>query len=688
MGLEHFELCVYHFEGAHAFLLIPSRFSNLDVRVVSYKLAHAFLLIPVLLSSILRTSKVNFKKLWRYEPIVSCTSSFSVSRLVLTLSVVDHGLVTVPILVLSSFTIFQLKILIQSLFPHYTKPENLRLVLKGKPLSNERSLSYYGKKEADLRIVVMPGLSGGSTDKVSKVGRPKGVSKETQPPRNMGTRNSPLPPPILNRGGQTDDDLYEPQVEKNNDDQDNNNNNGDKVSPPLRVSDEVVNNQAVMLENIMQMLLVQQQNQTVAMNKMLEMEKKISEMKKKKRVDKESDVSKTPYKPPRRTSNLPPSPLVIDDDPSSLSEDEVRRLLTSYGNRNVERGAKALVIKNVEVFDGKSPFGEWFKGINVKLIAGKHNDQVKLATLVEYLSSDILKWIAELDDEVLNSFNSLYSLLSEEFKDKSKSMSGSMKKIIETRQLKDEAVTTYCARLLAAVNECDVILDRDKVVKSIFVDGLTPKLMEKVRSKVHSLGFAETVAIAKAKEADILLTRAALKRNNNDNISSGSSVNNINDQNKKKSNYNNNINTNSNINTTSSSSSRKCGKCNVNMATPGKNLCDSCFRSRNNNNQNEKKNNNYNSKNPEKKEVDFTKSLVKFVTADNSSVEALQWDYEKLKKERKCFYCTLPLESHRVGEECRTKYPHYVPAEVRALLYHKKLIPARSERPTGTPSPP
>ena len=117
------------------------------------------------------------------------------------------------------------------------------------------------------------------------------------------------------------------------------------------------------------MLQTQHQNQTVMLEKMNEMEKKMNEMEKSRKVV-VREMNKTPYKPPRSSSNNDgPPTLVIGDDPNALSDEEVRRLLESSG-KSVERGAKALVIKNVELFDGKNPFDEWFKSINVKLIAG------------------------------------------------------------------------------------------------------------------------------------------------------------------------------------------------------------------------------------------------------------------------------------------------------------------------------
>jgi len=197
--------------------------------------------------------------------------------------------------------------------------------------------------------------------------------------------------------------------------------------------------------------------------------------------------------------------LIIDDEPES-EERRLERLLSGWSSKS-ERGAKPLFIKHVKMFDGTTPFEEWFKEINIKLIAGKHSDDVKLATLVEYLSPELLRWLNGLDESCLESFNSLYVLLKNEFRDKSKSPSSSMNKIINTRQLQNEAVTTYSVRLLQAVSESDVLLDRDTVVKSFFVDGLLPEIMEKVRSKVHTSDFMQTVSVAKAEELDILRTK-------------------------------------------------------------------------------------------------------------------------------------------------------------------------------------
>ncbi len=458
-------------------------------------------------------------------------------------------------------------------------------------------------------------------------------------------------------------------------------------------------------------------------NKKIEEEKKEAErtIERMKNGSREEEIPFTPYKNTQKheQQNKPPSPLTIDDE-SENEERRLERLLSGLSGSRSERGAKPLFIKHVKMFDGSTPFEEWFKEINIKLIAGKHSDDVKLATLVEYLSPELLRWLNGLDESCLESFNSLYVLLKNEFRDKSKSPSSSMNKIINTRQMQNEAVTTYSVRLLQAVSESDVLLDRDTVVKSFFIDGLLPEIMKKVRSKVHTSDFLQTVSVAKAEELDILRTKAAIRRVNinnslinrkcsnascsNETVANRSLCDSCFQEKKKNNNnsnnsYNKNNNNNNNNNKNESSkksvntdtlTNSKCRKCNLNFPTPGKSMCESCFNNNRNNNNNNNNNNNSVGKGAggKKEEVDFTKYKVKYLTPDNNSSDALLWDSEKIKSENRCFYCTHPLSNHKEKEECKNKYPNYSATEVRTLLHFRKRIQPRSVRPTLGPLPP
>ena len=120
---------------------------------------------------------------------------------------------------------------------------------------------------------------------------------------------------------------------------------------------------------------------------------------------------------------------------------------------------------------------------------------------------------------------------------------------------------------------------------------------------------------------------------------------------------------------------KMCEKCKVNITTSDKKYCNFCF-SKNNSRYENKKQSNEN-------KIDFTSNRVKFMKTDNSSTNPLLWDDEKLKDEKRCFYCTKHLKEHDPNMPCKEKFQNYFSKEVRHLLFKNLTPPVRSSKPTG-----
>jgi len=103
--------------------------------------------------------------------------------------------------------------------------------------------------------------------------------------------------------------------------------------------------------------------------------------------------------------------------------------------------------------------------------------------------------------------------------------------------------------------------------------------------------------------------------------------------------------------------------------------CNFCFSKNNSRNENKKQSN--------ENKIDFTSNRVKFMKTDNSSTNPLLWDDEKLKDEKRCFYCTKHLKEHDPNMPCKEKFQNYFSKEVRHLLFKNLTPPVRSSKPTG-----
>jgi sporulation protein YlmC with PRC-barrel domain len=427
----------------------------------------------------------------------------------------------------------------------------------------------------------------------------------------------------------------------------------------------------------------------------------------------------TPYKPPSSfsssssissSSSLPPS-LTHSTSPNSSFKlaSSPSGILYTHSSKidNSIKGAKPIKLNNISLYDGKSEFKEWFSLFNMKMQAGNHPEQVRLSTLIDYLTLDLQKLVAEMDPSVSASYPLLVESLHQAFRKLGMNEAEVLSDISNILQGESEVVMSFAARLLGKVKDLSIPLS-DEAVTSFFLNGLRSEVLLITKPLLRDKSSFEHAQIAAA-EAEIIVeqakTRATKSSGINGNISSIPNVNNNNNTTTSYNSSNNNI--------------KKCNKCNLNVATPGKSMCNFCFSKSNNN-----RNNNYNNKNFNLRNntyfkgnrpngnnsnnnnnnnnnidnyslpppinspstIDYTLNKVKYIPFDNNNNNPLYWDNLKLVRERKCVYCAQPMNA---DHPCKSRYPFYNCAEVRTLLIKGISVPQRSGSPGGPPlSPP
>ena len=134
----------------------------------------------------------------------------------------------------------------------------------------------------------------------------------------------------------------------------------------------------------------------------------------------------------------------------------------------------------------------------------------------------------------------------------------------------------------------------------------------------------------------------------------------------------------SNSNSKTEKNFKLCEKCKLNITPLDKRFCNYCFSKEGKNNSKKEKKVEMNDE-----KADFTITRVKFLKTDNSSSNPLLWDDEKLKEEKRCFYCSKFLKEHESSKPCKEKFSNYFSREVRHLLFKNISPPVRNSRPIG-----
>jgi hypothetical protein len=366
---------------------------------------------------------------------------------------------------------------------------------------------------------------------------------------------------------------------------------------------------------------------------------------------------------------------------------------------------KPVRLTNFPIYDGTSSFKLWLKRWDAKMRTGNYSDRTKLATITDYLSADINQWIADLDSKTQSNYSELLKVLKERFGAQSHSTGAQVQLLLDTKQLPGESIYTYSSRFKSAREDCDVDVGSEALVE-FFIDGLCDELQDKVRDEIKDGESDISVVIDVAKKREIKLAKKKAAKERHAKLSTPLKV--------------------SSPPTAAvssiigvSPSPSKCVVCNG-APTPGKAMCKPCWnltkQVKRGKNQSQSVNTNSAVISPSQAgstsapvvspsqvsstnapvivptqsstatKPDFTVNKVKFAIANDSSPRPLDWSNEKLKGEKRCYYCSELLSNH--SAMCKDLYPFWGQTEVRTLLRKGMTVPKRSAMPTGPPMPP
>ena len=434
-----------------------------------------------------------------------------------------------------------------------------------------------------------------------------------------------------------------------------------------------------------------------------EKNERLREMKKKsgkvKKEAKESSAS-TVFSPFRSSPSNSPSKTKSEKDARVSDSESVEER-----DEREKKSAKPLKLTGISIYDGKSSFKKWLKRFELKVAAGNHSDAVKFVTLLEYLSPQITDFLAELDRESFSSYSLLVNLLLQEHRSYDP-MGGttSVQTLLAIHQESNECVSSFAARLAAGILDCgEMELHGTEFEKNCFIDGLKHSIQVKVREHARDEDIECLLKRAKEVEDNEAYTKAALTRHNKKSPSSPPpstppsspphlcttcKTNTVTPPHKlcstcfagkkeKKPPTNNNR-------------PKICTKCSVNPANIGYNWCESCY-------QNNLRAQSHSSSPPPSKSshppssnnrpADYwISNKVRYLPQDDNSSDPLLWSSDKLKKEERCLFCAIQKNGH-TAPLCKEAFPHYHPAEVRALKSKSLEIPVRTGVPSGSPKP-
>ena len=276
---------------------------------------------------------------------------------------------------------------------------------------------------------------------------------------------------------------------------------------------------------------------------------------------------------------------------SSHSKPSIKSpLLKKHNNNEISSSSsqssnkpRIINLKNIKEYSGSEEFKEWVKLFNVQMNAGNYDNSTKLVTLVNYLGPNIQSWLANTDPEISKDYIRLCEALQNGFKKKQKTTRELYKELVLISQGEEEAVVTYETRLLSKVRDINTNMT-DLDLKELFISGLEPNLQLAIR-QLNKDKYNTEIIIIKAKEEEIKLNQVRASER----------------ERKNRNNFNHNNNNNY-----SNSNSGLCTSCKVDQATPGKSMCNSCFKkskenNNNSNNSNNNRNNNTNNSNSSSK---------------------------------------------------------------------------------------
>ena len=109
-----------------------------------------------------------------------------------------------------------------------------------------------------------------------------------------------------------------------------------------------------------------------------------------------------------------------------------------------------------------------------------YDDDVKLVTLITYLSDDLIILLSNLEMKYSSDFKTLCNFLNAEFKKAEKSVRETLDEVSKIQQEEGEAVLTFYARLNSKLIEIKFHIPLSER-REFFISGLNPELQKIVR---------------------------------------------------------------------------------------------------------------------------------------------------------------------------------------------------------------
>jgi hypothetical protein len=179
-----------------------------------------------------------------------------------------------------------------------------------------------------------------------------------------------------------------------------------------------------------------------------------------------------------------------DSSSSSSSSDTSSEDRNKKSKQNkYKRLNKAIVLNNdVKIYNGLPlDFYEWHALFNLRFLGLNASDEVKLATLLNYLSTDIVTQIQKFNSKDLTSYNKLVRLLTAQFQLVVDRASLALTALGNLCQLDNESTASYASRALSLVEDCESggykVPNRTSSLH--FSNGLRVKLQEAVNNEIR-----------------------------------------------------------------------------------------------------------------------------------------------------------------------------------------------------------
>ena len=307
---------------------------------------------------------------------------------------------------------------------------------------------------------------------------------------------------------------------------------------------------------------------------------------------------------------------------------------------------------------------EWFNYFEMMMEPFGVSDQSYILTLRIYLSEDMTRWLAQLPKERRSTYDVIKYTIMFEYQVKSHVGIEELENFLKLVQEKNQPVNTYYSLLIAKSNRLTNIGQpvSSAMVAATFLRGLLPEVQSSVRFQVSNTDPLDKILnLALKVENDLLELKEASKLRQKSNPM----VN----------------------------PARACPDCGAILTNPKFRRCPDCHHQNRDSPPSHAKpsppptvppktNPGAMGKpavlNPE----DCVTQQVPLRSPNNNDANPLNWKTSQLKDKLMCTYCGVPLSKHG-SPDCRSKYPQYMPDEVRSILLAGKVPLPRTKFPSG-----